>query len=111
MDETAREARFGIGQVVCHRLFDFRGVVFDVDPVFQNTEADWLAIPESVRPAKDQPYYHLLAENDQTCYVAYVSEQNLKPDMSGQPLRHPQTDLIFQGFEQGRYRPKRRIAN
>lgn len=84
-----RTARFSIGDVVKHKHFPFRGVVFDVDPVFDNTEEWWLAIPEEIRPRKDQPFYHLLAENAENEYVAYVSEQNLEPDRSGEPLRHP----------------------
>ena len=79
MMDRARTAKFSIGQVVRHRVFPFRGVVFDVDPVFDNTEEWWLAIPEDVRPSKDQPYYHLLAENAESEYIAYVSEQNLLP--------------------------------
>ncbi|ESQ78813.1 heat shock protein HspQ [Asticcacaulis sp. YBE204] len=106
-----RCAKFGIGQLVTHRLFDFRGVVFDVDPEFSNTEEWWLAIPESVRPQKDQPFYHLLAENGESCYVAYASEGNLCADETGEPLRHPQTGLIFDRFENGRYLPKARLAN
>lgn len=90
-----RVAKFTIGQVVRHRVFPFRGVVFDVDPVFANTEEWWLAIPEDVRPPKDQPYYHLLAENAESEYIAYVSEQNLLPDDSGEPLRHPQISEFF----------------
>ena len=72
-----RVAKFGIGQVVKHRIYPFRGVIFDVDPVFANTEEWWRHIPAEVRPAKDQPFYHLFAENAETQYVAYVSEQNL----------------------------------
>jgi heat shock protein HspQ len=90
-----RSAKFGIGQIVKHRVFPFRGVVFDVDPTFDNTEEWWLAIPEEIRPAKDQPYYHLFAENADSEYVAYVSEQNLLPDNSGEPLRHPQIREFF----------------
>jgi len=90
-----RDAKFAIGQIVRHRIYPFRGVIFDVDPTFANTEEWWLAIPEAVRPRKDQPYYHLLAENDQTTYVAYVSEQNLLPDASGKPVRHPQVAEVF----------------
>ena len=90
-----RTAKFGIGQVVRHRIFEFRGVVFDIDPVFNNTEEWWLAIPEDRRPSKDQPYYHLLAENAESEYIAYVSEQNLLPDKSGEPLRHPQINEFF----------------
>jgi heat shock protein HspQ len=85
-----RAAKYKIGQVVRHRLFPFRGVIFDVDPVFNNTEEWWLSIPVEIRPSKDQPFYHLFAENAETEYVAYVSEQNLLPDTSGEPIRHPQ---------------------
>ncbi|MEQ8745358.1 heat shock protein HspQ [Pyruvatibacter sp.] len=98
-----REAKFRIGQVVKHRLFPFRGVIFDVDPVFNNTEEWWLAIPEHLRPRKDQPFYHLLAENDQTEYEAYVSEQNLLIDDSGKPVRHPQVNEMFGDLHDGIY--------
>jgi heat shock protein HspQ len=93
--QEMRTAKFGIGQVVRHRIFEFRGVVFDVDPVFDNTEDWWLAIPEEIRPSKDQPFYHLFAENAESEYIAYVSEQNLLPDESGEPLRHPQINEFF----------------
>lgn len=101
-----RSAKFSIGQVVKHRFFPFRGVIFDVDPTFNNTEEWWQAIPEEVRPRKDQPYYHLLAENAESSYVAYVSEQNLLPDDSGEPVGHPQTGLMFERFDalHGQYR-------
>lgn len=99
-----RQARFAVGDVVRHRYYPFRGVVFDIDPVFANTEEWWLAIPEEIRPAKDQPFYHLLAENADTEYVAYVSEQNLLPDDTGKPLRHPKISELFQLDDQGRYR-------
>lgn len=92
-------AKFRIGQVVKHRLFPFRGVIFDVDPVFNNTEEWWLSIPEDIRPRKDQPFYHLFAENDETEYVAYVSEQNLLDDETGEPIRHPQIREVFEGFD------------
>ncbi len=92
---TARTAKFAIGAVVKHRVYPFRGVIFDIDPVFNNTEEWWNAIPEEVRPSKDQPFYHLLAENAETEYVAYVSEQNLVPDPSPDPLRHPQISEVF----------------
>ena len=100
----SRVAKFSIGQVVKHRKFPFRGVIFDVDPVFNNTEEWWLSIPADVRPSKDQPYYHLLAENAETEYIAYVSEQNLLPDDSGQPLRHPQIRDMFEKQKDGRYK-------
>ncbi|WP_374306892.1 heat shock protein HspQ [Dongia sp.] len=99
-------ARFNIGDIVKHRVYPFRGVVFDVDPVFANTE-EWLqAVPAEVRPHRDQPFYHLLAENAETTYVAYVSEQNLLPDDSGKPCRHPLLRDMFDGLEGGGYRRK-----
>jgi heat shock protein HspQ len=98
------QAKFGVGQVVRHRFFPFRGVIFDVDPIFANTEEWYQAIPEEIRPAKDQPFYHLLAENEETEYVAYVSEQNLLPDDSGEPVRHPQVRDLFESFDKGVYR-------
>lgn len=101
-----RDAKFQIGQVVRHRVFPFRGVVFDVDPEYANTEEWWNAIPAEVRPSKDQPFYHLLAENEETEYVAYVSEQNLVSDESGQPMRHSQVDTFFDPQSEGQYRPK-----
>ena len=99
-------ARFGIGDVVRHRLLDFRGVIFDVDPEFANTDDWYEAIPEEIRPSKDQPFYHLLAENAETEYIAYVSEQNLLPDTTGNPLRHPQLSELFAEDENGRYRAR-----
>jgi heat shock protein HspQ len=107
----ARDAKFAIGQVVKHRVFPFRGVIFDVDPEFANTEEWWQAIPEEVRPRKDQPFYHLLAENEETEYIAYVSEQNLLPDTSGEPLRHPQIPEVFDTDESGGYRMRISVAN
>ena len=106
-----RLAKFAIGQIVRHRVYPFRGVIFDVDPSFANTEEWWQSIPEEIRPRKDQPFYHLLAENDQNSYVAYVSEQNLLPDDSGQPVTHPQTGLIFDSFEDGQYRLRPRVSH
>ena len=102
-----RTAKYRVGQVVRHRIHDFRGVIFDVDPVFANTEAWWLAIPEEMRPRKDQPFYHLLAENAETEYIAYVSEQNLLPDVSGAPLRHEQIEKLFVIQADGSYRLRR----
>jgi heat shock protein HspQ len=103
MDDRA--GKFQIGQVVKHRFFPFRGVIFDVDPTFSNTEEWWQSIPEDVRPRTDQPYYHLLAENEKTTYVAYVSEQNLLPDETGEPVRHPQVEEIFGELCDGHYTP------
>jgi heat shock protein HspQ len=98
-------AKYRVGQVVRHRVYPFRGVIFDIDPTFGNTEEWWLSIPAEVRPKKEQPFYHLLAENAETEYVAYVSEQNLLPDVSGEPLRHPQIEEMFAVGEDGVYRP------
>ncbi len=106
-----RRAKFQIGDVVRHRLYPFRGVIFDVDPVFANTEEWWLSIPEHVRPRKDQPFYHLLAENAEATYIAYVSEQNLLPDDSGAPVAHPQVGEMFSGVENGRYVARRDTHN
>jgi heat shock protein HspQ len=100
----ARDAKFRIGQVVRHRIYPFRGVIFDVDPEFSNTEDWWNSIPEHVRPTRDQPFYHLFAENAETEYVAYVSEQNLVLDDSGEPVRHPQVKDYFARLEDGEYR-------
>jgi heat shock protein HspQ len=97
-------ARFAIGEVVRHRLFDFRGVVFDVDPQFANSEEWYASIPEELRPPKDQPFYHLLAENAESSYVAYVSQQNLVSDDSEEPIDHPAITTMFDGLEDGRYR-------
>lgn len=99
--------RFAVGDVVRHRLLSFRGVVFDVDPEFANSEEWWESIPEAVRPAKEQPFYHLLAENEENSYVAYVSQQNLEHDDSDVPVHHPAIDQLFNAFEQGRYVLKR----
>ncbi len=108
-----REAKFRIGQIVKHRVYPFRGVIFDVDPVFNNTEEWYRNIPEEVRPRKDQPFYHLLAENaeTETTYVAYVSEQNLLVDDSGRPVRHPSVRELFSRLENGRYVPRPRAPN
>lgn len=106
-----RTAKFRIGQIVRHRVFPFRGVVFDVDPVYDNTEEWWLSIPEEIRPSKDQPYYHLLAENAETTYIAYVSEQNLVVDESGTPVSHPEVEEIFAGIEDGIYVVREDQAN
>ena len=95
--------QFAIGQVVKHRLYEFRGVIVDVDPEFSNTEEWWLSIPEEVRPSKDQPFYHLLAENESTSYEAYVSEQNLLVDESGEPVNHPQVAEVFGEFRGNSY--------
>ena len=96
-------AKFRLGQIVRHRIYPFRGVIFDVDPVFSSTEEWWESIPEDVRPSKDQPFYHLLAENESSTYIAYVSEQNLLVDESGEPVQHPQIPDLFGEHQAGQY--------
>jgi heat shock protein HspQ len=108
---ASRTAKFAIGQVVRHRFFPFRGVIFDVDPVYSNTEEWYQSIPEEIRPRKDQPFYHLLAENDESYYIAYVSEQNLQPDTSGEPVEHPQLGEFFAECRDGRYIPRPRARH
>ena len=103
-------ARFGIGEIVRHRMFDFRGVIFDVDPIFANSDEWYDAIPEDIRPKKDQPFYHLLAENMESSYIAYVSQQNLVADDTDEPVDHPAIRGLFTDYADGRYtlRPQHR---
>jgi heat shock protein HspQ len=109
--EALKTAKFSIGQVVRHRIFPFRGVIFDVDPEFNNTEEWYQAIPAEVRPRKDQPFYHLLAENAESQYIAYVSEQNLLDDSDGDPINHPQLGDFFDTLPDGRFEPKGRAQH
>ena len=104
-------ARFGIGDVVRHRMFDFRGVVFDIDPVFANSEEWYESIPEHLRPTREQPFYHLFAENGESSYVAYVSQQNLLPDGESGEVEHPNVAELFEGFDGGRYRLRRKMTH
>ncbi|MEM6857354.1 MAG: heat shock protein HspQ [Pseudomonadota bacterium] len=104
-------SRFGIGDVVRHRMFDFRGVIFDIDPVFANSEDWYEAIPEDIRPKRDQPFYHLFAENEDSSYVAYVSQQNLVLDSDGGPVDHPTLPQLFEQFRDGRYRMRRSLTH
>jgi heat shock protein HspQ len=96
-------AKFSIGQLVRHRIFPFRGVIFDVDPEFSNSEEWYESIPDEIRPRRDQPFYHLFAENEETEYIAYVSEQNLLEDENREPVRHPQVDEVFVRNTDGDY--------
>lgn len=104
-------ARFAIGDVVRHKLYDFRGVIFDIDPVFANSEEWYESIPKEVRPAREQPYYHLFAENEESNYIAYVSQQNLMQDADGGPVEHPNVAQLFEDFEAGRYRLRRGLTH
>ncbi len=106
-----RTAKYAIGQVVRHRVYPFRGVIFDIDPEFDNTDEWYDSIPEDVRPIKDQPFYHLYAENDESEYVAYVSEQNLLEDKTGEPISHPQVDEVFARNAQGNYVAKQVVRH
>jgi heat shock protein HspQ len=105
------ETRFAVGDVVRHRIFPFRGVIFDVDPEFANTEEWWQAIPEEIRPRKDQPFYHLLAENEESSYIAYVSQQNLVREDRPEPVHHPAVSQLFGEFRNGRYWLRPTIRN
>jgi len=105
------KARFSIGDVVRHKHYDFRGVIFDIDPVFANSEEWYESIPAEIRPHRDQPYYHLLAENEESNYVAYVSQQNLSADGQAGPVDHPSVHQMFDNFEAGRYRLRRGLAH
>ena len=98
-----QKAKFEIGEIVKHRYFDFRGVIFDVDPEFMNSEDWYESIPEDIRPKRNQPFYHLFAENDEGPYIAYVSQQNLLHDESLAPCSHPQIHSVFEGVRDGRY--------
>ena len=103
----AKVAKFRIGEIVKHRFFPFRGVIYDVDPEFANTEEWYNSIPAEVRPRKDQPFYHLLAENMESSYVAYVSQQNLIADDTDEPIDHPAISGLFTDFADGRYQLRR----
>ncbi|WP_066560349.1 heat shock protein HspQ [Croceicoccus bisphenolivorans] len=100
---SVSEARFAIGDIVRHRLHDFRGVVFDIDPVFANSEEWYESIPQESRPTREQPFYHLFAENDDSSYIAYVSQQNLIEDGEGGPVDHPSIEMVFGNFLDGHY--------
>jgi heat shock protein HspQ len=104
-------ARFAIGDVVRHRHHDFRGVVFDIDPVFANSEEWYESIPAETRPHREQPYYHLLAENEEASYVAYVSQQNLLADPDGGPVDHPSLGQMFEEYAEGRYPLRQGLAH
>ena len=106
-----RLAKYHIGQVVKHRIFPFRGVIFDVDPEFANSEDWYESIPEELRPRKDQPFYHLFAENSESYYVAYVSEQNLLPDATDEPIEHPQVQQMFGDLRDGLYAHRDRVMH
>jgi len=107
----ASAARFGIGDVVRHRTHGFRGVIFDIDPVFANSDAWYDAIPAEIRPRREQPYYHLFAESDEDSYIAYVSQQNLTGDGEAGPVEHPHLQAVFETFDGTRYRLRQGLRN
>ena len=105
------EAKFYIGNIVRHKFLDFRGVVFDLDPSFNNTEEWYNSIPKDFRPKKDQPFYHVFAENEEIFYIAYVSEQNLIDDAESGPANHPDIKKIFSHFDGNSYIPHNLATN
>ena len=100
-----------LGQIVKHRFLGFRGVIFDIDPEFNNTEEWYQSIPENIRPKKNQPFYHLFAEKDEICYTAYVSQQNLLQDDSNRPVRHPEVKENFGSFRGKAYELLKKSLN
>lgn len=97
------ECKFFVGQVVHHRLFGYRGVVFDIDPDFQGSEA-WYRAMARTRPPKDKPWYNVLVEN--AAHTTYVAERNLEPDPTGGPIDHPAVEVLFEGYRDGHYVPR-----
>jgi heat shock protein HspQ len=93
-------SKFAVGDLVHHRMFDYRGVVIDVDPVFMLSD-EWYEEVARSRPPRDEPWYHVLV--DRTTQNTYVAERNLEPDDTGQPITHPLLEMRFDGFEGGRY--------
>lgn len=106
-----KEPLFNIGDIVKHRIYHFRGVIIDVDPEFSNTEEWYQSIPAEIRPSRKQPYYHLMAENTETFYTAYVSQQNLINDGENGPLEHPDLEEMFSGMDKGKYHLRNEVRN
>ena len=93
-------AKFSVGEVIHHQLFDYRGVVVDVDATFQSTEEWYQAVARS-RPPKHEPWYHVLVHG--AAHTTYVAEQNLESESSAEPISHPMLAEFFSRFEDGRY--------
>ena len=106
-----KDPLFNIGDIVKHRIYPFRGVIVDVDPEFSITEEWYQSIPAEIRPSREQPYYHLMAENTETFYTAYVSQQNLVSDGENGPLEHPDLEEIFSGMDHGKYHLRNEVRN
>lgn len=109
--KVSKHPLFNIGDIVKHRIYPFRGVIVDVDPEFSNTEEWYQSIPAEIRPSRQQPYYHLMAENTETFYTAYVSQQNLVGDGENGPLEHPDLEEIFSGMDHGKYNLRNEVRN
>ena len=109
--KVSKHPLFNIGDIVKHRIYPFRGVIVDVDPEFSNTEEWYQSIPAEIRPSRQQPYYHLMAENTETFYTAYVSQQNLVRDAENGPLEHPDLEEIFSGMDHGKYHLRNEVRN
>ena len=109
--KVSKHPLFNIGDIVKHRIYPFRGVIVDVDPEFSHTEEWYQSIPAEIRPSRQQPYYHLMAENTETFYTAYVSQQNLVGDGENGPLEHPDLEEIFSGMDHGKYHLRNEVRN
>ena len=109
--QEAPIANFTIGDVVKHRMFDFRGVIYDVDPMYSNDDEWYESIPKDMRPRKDQPFYHLFAENNESSYIAYVSQQNLISDGDSGPVSHPQINDVFGEWNEDHYTLRKKLKN
>ncbi len=97
---TLQHAKFNIGQLIKHKLFDYRGVIVDVDPVFEGSD-EWYDEVARSRPPKDRPWYKVLVhDSDQETYVA---ERNLDNDFSHEPVDHPMIESYFKRFNDGHY--------
>ena len=99
-------ARFSVGELIHHRLFDYRGVIIDVDPRFEGTEP-WYEQMARSGPPRDKPWYHVLVH--EAGHQTYVAERNLESDVSREPIEHPLVGGLFERFSDGRYVPRRRM--
>jgi heat shock protein HspQ len=99
-----KKAKFSVGQVIHHRLFGYRGVIADVDPIFSASEG-WYETMARSRPPKDRPWYHVLVHGAD--HLTYVAERNLENDLTGEPIKHPLVDEYFDSFSEGHYTLKK----
>ena len=103
---STSRARFQVGQPVSHKIFDYRGVIFDVDATFQSTD-EWYDTMARTRPPKDEPWYHVFVHDAE--HTTYVAERNLEPDLTGEPIKHPALTQIFDELKDGIYRRRRQV--